>query len=376
MAKRQSTANTARISRFSEHDSSSGGGAAGEASVGATSYCPKKGQVLEFLFSKERRQWVKGAVLRVNKTKATFRAQIDIEEDEVFEKQTILQTYFFAECGPVFRPLQRRCAGGKSKGIAKVKKIAGGKDYRQHRQPAAGTRKGSKSKQRGARLEDKEPQDGAAESTQMEPEPMVLLSDEDHAALQAAKQEIKGLLSALAHTNAELVKLDAVERLARACLELSAEHRELESERAALLETDNSRQCTVCWDAVSTVALHPCGHTCVCDQCSGRTTACPLCRTKVTGITRILFSEERENGALPIECLLPAPAAPHSFLRADRKTVLRFSAASESTKTRTGTAGGGGGDLGGVEGCASRSHGVVLTALLHAIRRAAPCGAH
>jgi hypothetical protein len=40
------------------------------------------------------------------------------------------------------------------------------------------------------------------------------------------------------------------------------------------------------------------------------------CVAQVTGITRIFFSEERENAALP------APAAPHSFLRADRKTVL------------------------------------------------------
>jgi hypothetical protein len=37
----------------------------------------------------------------------------------------------------------------------------------------------------------------------------VLLSDEEHAALQAAKQEIKGLLSSLAHKNAELSKLAA-----------------------------------------------------------------------------------------------------------------------------------------------------------------------
>jgi hypothetical protein len=37
----------------------------------------------------------------------------------------------------------------------------------------------------------------------------VLLSDEEHAALQAAKQEIKGLLSSLSHKNAELDKLAA-----------------------------------------------------------------------------------------------------------------------------------------------------------------------
>jgi hypothetical protein len=60
---------------------------------------------------------------------------------------------------------------GKSKGIAKAKKNAGGKGYRQHRQPAAGTGKGSKSKKKVARDEGTEPQDGAAEST---PEPVLI----------------------------------------------------------------------------------------------------------------------------------------------------------------------------------------------------------
>jgi hypothetical protein len=62
MAKRQlSAANVAGISSLGEYDSRNevgggaggggGGGGGGGASVGATSYCPKKGQVLEFLFS-------------------------------------------------------------------------------------------------------------------------------------------------------------------------------------------------------------------------------------------------------------------------------------------------------------------------------------
>jgi len=62
MAKRQlSAANTAGISSLGEYNSRNGGGGAGGggggggggwggASVGAT-YCPKKGQELEFLFS-------------------------------------------------------------------------------------------------------------------------------------------------------------------------------------------------------------------------------------------------------------------------------------------------------------------------------------
>ena len=56
MAKRQlSAANVAGISSLGEYDSRNGvgggAGGGGGASVGATSYCPKKGQVLEFLFS-------------------------------------------------------------------------------------------------------------------------------------------------------------------------------------------------------------------------------------------------------------------------------------------------------------------------------------
>jgi hypothetical protein len=201
---------------------------------------------------------------------------------------------------------------GKSKGIAKVRNNAGGKEYRQHRQPAAETVKWSKSDKQVARDEDTGPhdsKDGAAASTPVEPEPVliheymntfakktsitlicncalthdlaharmcartyvrsharararahthththahthththahtrthtthtththththtltrsrahtlispassnqtVLLSDEEHAALQATKQEIKGLLSSLAHKNAELSKLAA-----------------------------------------------------------------------------------------------------------------------------------------------------------------------
>jgi hypothetical protein len=48
----------------------------------------------------------------------------------------------------------------------------------------------------------------------------------------------------------------------------------------------------------------------------------------------------------------------------------RFSAASKTTKARTGTVRGGGGDLGGFAG---RSHCVVLAALLLAFRNAAQC---
>jgi len=65
----------------------------------------------------------------------------------------------------------------------------------------------------------------------------------------------------------------AAQEIAVECEQTKQELAELIAERTALLEADASRQCTVCWDRASTVALRPCGHTCVCDACSGNASA-------------------------------------------------------------------------------------------------------
>jgi hypothetical protein len=114
----------------------------------------------------------------------------------------------------------------------------------------------------------------------------------------------------------------------------------LASERGALLEADGSGQCVCCWDRASTVALRPCGHVCVCDECSGNTQSCPLCRTKVSAVMRIFFSE---HSAL-------LPSLPSNFLRTERKQV------GELSKRDVGGGGGrGGSGEGGRGGRANES---------------------
>ena len=142
------------------------------------------------------------------------------------------------------------------------------------------------------------------------------MAPEEEAEYRAMKQRIRSLEALLASKNVALSKLAYLKEAYEDCRTFQEHIQTLASERVALLEADGSRQCVCCWDRVSTVALRPCGHVCVCDECSGNTQSCPLCRTKVSAIMRIFFSDHRT--------LLPS--LPCNFLRTERRPSRRFGA--------------------------------------------------
>lgn len=55
-------------------------------------------------------------------------------------------------------------------------------------------------------------------------------------------------------------------------------------------DASDARECVVCFTNVNRrelCALVPCGHACVCNQCGGALSACPLCRSRVERVMRI-----------------------------------------------------------------------------------------
>ena len=58
---------------------------------------------------------------------------------------------------------------------------------------------------------------------------------------------------------------------------------------SAVQEDSSKRECVVCLERVSTHALMPCGHRCVCEKCAQilNNRACPICRTLVEKAVRI-----------------------------------------------------------------------------------------
>lgn len=57
---------------------------------------------------------------------------------------------------------------------------------------------------------------------------------------------------------------------------------------------NESRQCCVCMDRERSAALLPCGHVCVCTECSerlrSRGQSCPICRSRIDTSVRLFYS--------------------------------------------------------------------------------------
>lgn len=58
-------------------------------------------------------------------------------------------------------------------------------------------------------------------------------------------------------------------------------------EFGATAETVDRESCVVCLDRVSTHAIIPCGHRCVCDGCKDLVTSCPMCRGNKDSTLRV-----------------------------------------------------------------------------------------
>ena len=155
--------------------------------------------------------------------------------------------------------------------------------------------------------------------------------------LEEAKVNLKVLSQELAKKETDLRKLAVPCDLVDAIESLQAQKQVLTVERSQLLEENGDRQCVVCWDRVSTVAINPCGHVCVCDACSGTQKECPLCRKRVVKTMRIFFSKD----------MAPLPELPHNFLRSERKRSSK-GRGSQGVALGKGQGGGGERDCGGV----------------------------
>ena len=49
-------------------------------------------------------------------------------------------------------------------------------------------------------------------------------------------------------------------------------------------------ECVLCLDKAPDTALTPCSHLCVCAACAAGLALCPLCKARVDGRVRVIFS--------------------------------------------------------------------------------------
>ena len=85
-------------------------------------------------------------------------------------------------------------------------------------------------------------------------------------------------------------------------LQLSAEEATYREVRAVLAEDaaptapppapESARvtaECAVCWETATQIVT-PCGHFCLCENCSDGFTKCPICRGDVQGIFKVFVT--------------------------------------------------------------------------------------
>ena len=46
-------------------------------------------------------------------------------------------------------------------------------------------------------------------------------------------------------------------------------------------------ECAICWDGEAEYAVVPCGHRCLCANCSKAVSECPVCRGEIAAVLRI-----------------------------------------------------------------------------------------
>jgi SNF2 family DNA or RNA helicase len=95
----------------------------------------------------------------------------------------------------------------------------------------------------------------------------------------------------------EAVKRHAIEREEQKLRELQQKLTDLE----ARVSTLTTQTCPICYDVPQNPALTPCCKnsfclTCVC-ECISKTPACPLCRQKITSVSKLIVVGEEENTA-------------------------------------------------------------------------------
>jgi len=75
--------------------------------------------------------------------------------------------------------------------------------------------------------------------------------------------------------NKKKARLSAMEALDEINIENEDDEEEEMAESVAPEIVEEGRECVVCWSRVSVVALRPCGHVCLCQQCPLLST-CPM----------------------------------------------------------------------------------------------------
>ena len=61
--------------------------------------------------------------------------------------------------------------------------------------------------------------------------------------------------------------------------------------RSTPVTLNETSECVVCLAAPKESLLVPCGHQCVCEQCSATLSLCPLCRAPVREVVRRVFAD-------------------------------------------------------------------------------------
>ena len=91
---------------------------------------------------------------------------------------------------------------------------------------------------------------------------------------------------------------DAVWTLTESCWAIAARDRptfkdlklRLQDVYVEVARATEQPTCAVCWERPPVMALHPCGHRCMCEQCAQQVAVCPICRAAVSGRLRVFDS--------------------------------------------------------------------------------------
>ena len=54
--------------------------------------------------------------------------------------------------------------------------------------------------------------------------------------------------------------------------------------------TEDSNLCVICMDKKVSILVLPCAHLCMCPECAGCMTHCPLCRKTFKGYVRVFLT--------------------------------------------------------------------------------------
>jgi predicted nucleic acid-binding Zn-ribbon protein len=95
--------------------------------------------------------------------------------------------------------------------------------------------------------------------------------------LQNERDNLQSNMGALKALNKRLEELEEEKKASLAAMAV------LQSEK----ENDEANFCIICMERPSDVAVVPCGHFCLCEECAAKCNNCPICRTEKESLLKI-----------------------------------------------------------------------------------------